>query len=620
MNHLNNLKNLINNIVFHLLFGGVFISPLTLFGQDHSSILNDMLNGKPVEIVNQSGLNTPHLEFSPVLYNNRLVYIGNGRTKDRRSNSEDYFNIYSAEIGLDGTIDKEIPFSEILNSFYHEGPLSFNASFDEIFFTRNHQKEGEKKVAHPQLSIYHAVYGEEDWQNPTEFLAGTAAYSFCHPALSPDGQRLYFSSNIPGGFGNYDLYYIERTASGWSNAFNLGPMVNSGDNELFPTITSEGFLFFSSGRAGGLGGLDIYMADAVGNFAQKAILLPPPVNSASDDLGMIYDEERNKMWFSSSRPGGVGQDDIYTLVPGQKTGTDIIEQRLIVVDDASNQRLQHIDIVLKSETFSEDLVLQTNRNGVALIDLAENQSFAINITASGYTEFNDSYEAGNPVTVRLKPKPCINLTGYAMDNENKMTLHNVTIGIVTICDGDTIHTMTNEDGKMQVCIPANCPAQIIASHKDYYTIKMPLDPLQADLVVNLNFEKQKVSIINEPLEIGGVITLENIYYDFNKSSIRPGAERELNELVIVMNQYPDMQIELVAHTDTRGDPDFNLQLSKERALSAKRFLIAQGILESRILTSGKGETEPRNRCKKGVNCTEEEHQFNRRTEVHILKK
>lgn len=112
---------------------------------------------------------------------------------------------------------------------------------------------------------------------------------------------------------------------------------------------------------------------------------------------------------------------------------------------------------------------------------------------------------------------------------------------------------------------------------------------------------------------------DNIYYNFNESTIRPSTDRELNELAILMKQYPKMRINLIAHTDSRGDANANLTLSINRAMEAKKYLVEKGIAEDRIETEGRGESQLRNRCKDGVNCTEEEHQYNRRIEVKILE-
>ena len=126
-------------------------------------------------------------------------------------------------------------------------------------------------------------------------------------------------------------------------------------------------------------------------------------------------------------------------------------------------------------------------------------------------------------------------------------------------------------------------------------------------------------VVTKPISAGTVIVLEKIYYDFNKAIIRQGAAQELEALANLMNQYKTMEIELVSHTDCRGNDDYNQRLSEQRAIAAKNYLMVRGITENRIVARGAGESQLRNQCADGVNCSEEEHQYNRRTEVRIVR-
>ena len=226
---------------------------------------------------------------------------------------------------------------------------------------------------------------------------------------------------------------------------------------------------------------------------------------------------------------------------------------------------------------------------------------------------------GKTIYLNVQPKSCFTISGVAIDNENKERISGSSIYLFNSCQGTVDSTVSDPLGKFKFCLPPGCYGKILGKQAGFHDVSIPLDSLKSDLLLNLNFEKIKVSILKEPVKKGSVITLENIYYDFNQYKIRPGAERELNELITVMQQYPGMQVKLVAHTDTRGPESTNLSLSVKRAESAKNYLIANGIAASRIQIEGRGETQPRNRCKNGVNCTEDEHQFNRRTEVVVLK-
>ncbi|MCB0639919.1 MAG: OmpA family protein, partial [Lewinella sp.] len=138
------------------------------------------------------------------------------------------------------------------------------------------------------------------------------------------------------------------------------------------------------------------------------------------------------------------------------------------------------------------------------------------------------------------------------------------------------------------------------------------------LTADIEIHPTSDAVLREPIREGTVIVLENIYYDFNKSAIRRGAATDLEALAQLMERYPSMMVELGAHTDSRGPADYNQDLSERRAASAKQFLVQRGIAANRIRTVGYGETQLRNHCADGVNCSEEEHRLNRRTEVRVL--
>jgi outer membrane protein OmpA-like peptidoglycan-associated protein len=181
---------------------------------------------------------------------------------------------------------------------------------------------------------------------------------------------------------------------------------------------------------------------------------------------------------------------------------------------------------------------------------------------------------------------------------------------------------SNIRGEYEICLPFGCDYVLEGSKLGYdsgttsvSTVRLRGSrSLNADLLIHPTSD----AILREPIKEGTVILLENIYYDFNKSAIRKGAAQDLEALAQLMNSYPSMQIELGAHTDSRGTPEYNLDLSLRRADSAKEFLLQRGVAESRIRAVGYGETQPRNHCIDDVECDEKEHRLNRRTEVKVL--
>lgn len=572
---------------------------------------------------NQAQINTPDLEFSPVVSHGEVIYVGNSRKSPgtKAHNTTNFFNLFAATIVDDTLLGDERPFDATINSPYHEGPCCFTASGDTIYFTRNNQLESGVLQRIKRLSIFYSVRKDGRWSQPVELLKATDEYSFCHPAISTDGSRLYFASNLPGGKGNYDLYYIENTNGAWSMPFHLGDEVNSPDNELFPTIAAKDILAFSSNRPGGHGGLDLYVTLRSGDYYERPFLLGTPFNSPSDDIGLTLQPGAKSGFFSSNRPGGKGQDDLYSFTYINANAAIPISVKMIFLDENTRQRIKNASISIKT-LYQKNAIFQgkTNRDGEISFPGALGEKYIIQSNSAVYETLYTVEDASEkPLYLTLKPKPCFNIKGIAFDNENKRRLSGAWIYIRKNCNDSVDSSRADSNGEFVFCVPAGCDGSITGRELGYYPVSVPVDTVTSDLLLNLNFEKQKVSIVKQKVEVGTKLSLDNIYYDFNQYKIRPGEERELNELVILMSQFPNMVVKLVSHTDTRGDAASNMALSVKRAQSAKDYLVHKGINPNRIQTEGRGETQPRNRCKNGVNCTEEEHQYNRRTEVEILK-
>lgn len=604
-----------------ILFSLLFIASFTTAQSD---LLTTLLSDPDkLRLINQKLINTPELEFSPAYYGERIVYVANGRKDPKLADrsTTNYYNLYAAMGADDTLLYGEQPLSAQLNSPYHEGPLCFTRNLDTIYFTRNNQLESANPQKIKRLSIFMAYYTPDGWSKPLEILGATDQYSFCHPAVNTSGDRLYFTSNLPGGYGNYDLYYIEKKESGWSSPINMGAEINSTENELFPTLLNNNILCYSSNRSGGFGGLDIYISLRSNENFDTPIRLGMPLNSIADDLGLVLAPDGKNAYLSSNRPGGVGQDDIYLLTWKNDIALTPKSVQIVVLNKDNKKRLGNVALKIQNSANREEInSLITDREGIAHIDLMPGDNYIFQINNTLFDPFFEVIPIdGKTIYLNVQPKSCFTISGVAIDNENKERISGSSIYLFNSCQGTVDSTVSDPLGKFKFCLPPGCYGKILGKQAGFHDVSIPLDSLKSDLLLNLNFEKIKVSILKEPVKKGSVITLENIYYDFNQYKIRPGAERELNELITVMQQYPGMQVKLVAHTDTRGPESTNLSLSVKRAESAKNYLIANGIAASRIQIEGRGETQPRNRCKNGVNCTEDEHQFNRRTEVVVLK-
>lgn len=623
-----------------------------------------------VTLTNCERVNTPALEFSPAFYINGLVFVSsrykNGPMDERLG--ETFFELFYADIDPNGLPLKSQSLSLEINSQLHEGPVTFNEKGDQIFFTRNNQTSGVARTDQKgkvRLKIYQAQKGLYDWENVVELPFNSDNYSCMHPTLSPDGTKLFFASNMPGGYGGRDLYMSEKKGNTWLKPINLGPDVNTDKNEAFPFFHESGVLFFASDGHSGYGGLDLFMIDLSSRIWGKVTNLGKPFNSTQDDLGLILNEEGTRGYFSSNRDGGYGKDDIYMFDAPQGLHGLEIKSRMnavISVYDASNSR-RMVDAAIRIFEKSEDGLLAneqlynveltpsgnnasdmvfkmvrkkeaelgeprqlTGRNGDAVLHLEENKDYLIVVSKPGFTMQELSYSTKDmgipqPIEVVLQPSNCLALTGTATSEKNNRPIPNARVRIKNACTGKEETLNTNIDGKFEFCLEMGCDFSIISEKSGYTQGYSEISTVKIrgsrSVEVNLQMVATSNAALSEPLQEGMTIVLENIYYDFNKSAIRTGEDRELESLARLMTIYPSMEIELISHTDSRGDDNYNFALSLKRAESAKEFIVGRGIAAHRIKALGYGESRLRNQCKDGVECSDEQHQYNRRTEVRI---
>ncbi len=620
-----------------------------------------------VMMYNATGVNTANLDFSPVFYQNGIVYVSS-RYKNGpvdKKIGETFFELFYAEFNASGMPQSPRNFSLQINSQVHEGPVSFSRNGDLLYFTRNNLKNGISKAnekGQVVLKIYEAHHGKYDWENVTELPFNSDEYTCVHPSLSADGQRLFFASDMPGGYGGMDLYFVERRPDGWSKPINMGKDVNTPSNEVFPYIHDSGTLFFSSNGHGGEGGLDIFMIDISTNTWGTLKNIGIPFNSPTDDLGFILSEEGTHGFLASDRAGGYGKDDIYSfeaenpIIDGEPV---MLSAMVVAYDGQTNERLPGADIRLfqrSADGFIEgddlydvqllpsddgDLVmklvrknpedmseapLRTNINGESICEMRPEKNYLLLVTKEGYENTELLYSTigeTEPQTIRIamKSRSCTTVAGTVSVQDYQTLVPNALVRILNETTGTEELIRSNASGEFNYCLPLGHEYAVIAEKEGYTKgmSKVSTVGTNSAQILNVNIHVQPIAenILKEPIKEGSVIVLENIYYDFDQYFIRKGAARDLDALAELMKLYPTMEIELSAHTDSRGDDMYNLELSLKRAESAKRYLIQKGIAGDRVREFGMGESEIRNQCVDGVECTDEEHAYNRRTEVKI---
>jgi outer membrane protein OmpA-like peptidoglycan-associated protein len=598
---------------------------------------------KNVVISNEQTINTRQLEFSPAFFEDGIVFISSQKPLSKEKAFDERIesgtmSIFLARRDENGQLGKPEAFANSLVSSLHEGPLTFDKTAENIFFSRNNSENNGRKAKYTEgvsrLKIYTAQrQGEANWGLPTELSFNENNSDACHPSISMEGDKLYFSSNRAGGYGGMDLYVSEKTSTGtWGKPKNLGAKINTAKNEVFPFIHADGTLFYSSNGLPGSKSLDIFYAkweaadfSNTTNNKQKSgfstpIALGDLFNSDKDDFGFIIDLDMKNGYLTSNRVGGIGNDDIYSFSINNGTLFDNEEEKkaYVLANKAS-----------KKPSKTKPPVNAKPKNPVNA-----NTTTTENLSTNNPNN-NDQKATDESITLIVidretgKPIPKANAAYLNLDNvsvldimagntQNKQTPFIKPDGsfALELVAAKMLNQQTNVGGKTEFESDKEDNYVISVSKEGYETeqIRITKGDTRDEIVVLLNRPSSKF-VIKE----GASFKLKNVYYNYNDASIRPDAAKDLNALLAMMRKYPDLEVELGSHTDARGTTEYNVDLSQRRADNAVQYLVNRGINARRIVAKGYGESRLRNHCGSGVPCSEEEHKINRRTEVKITK-
>lgn len=624
-----------------------------------------------VEMEPLHSLNTKSIEFAPAYYSHGLVYVV---AKERNmlldpKTGQAYFDLMYADLSPDGSAGKSISFSPNIRTQYHEGPCTFSADGNEIFFTRSNVVAGQginDAKGQVQLKIYHGVKGAEDWEAIEELPFSSNEYSIAHPALSADGNFLVFTSNMPGGYGGMDLYIAERNGNEWLAPVNLGANINTKGHDIFPTWHSNGYLFFSSDGRNSYGGLDIYVTSWAGENKFEGLQhLEFPFNSGRDDLGFIAAADGMSGYFASDRKPTKGKDDLYKWSSAQSIFCTpfviepvLVSRELLITDDAGDAipaaylwmiPMNSDGPAMHREHFNTELVPNESKpgsfylrwgvtdtlstvtadavsgsNGRINMNIDPDQTYAIVVQHNDYIPYVNIIPGENlPAYIRLMKAPvviedCYQTMFTVYNADGSLLLNGAKVSLTGKCLKAPFAGYTDEKGTTSTCLKPNCTIKAEVEQVGYAPHAFSFSPSEEDEHWTVYLKSSAtLTAPPSPIASGTIIVLDNIYYDFNKSAIRKSDAGELRALADILIQYPDLTIELTSHTDTRGTGEYNMELSERRSESSKSYLVLLGIDEDRINTKAAGESMPRNGCLDNVPCTESEHQYNRRTEVRI---
>jgi outer membrane protein OmpA-like peptidoglycan-associated protein len=646
-------------------------------GKSKSRERNREKDGVPqvVRIQNAKFLNSPNTDYGPTYYQNGLVYVSSRQKSgpvDAKT-KETFHQLYFAPFDPNGDPANPQSFSLEINSGLHEGPVTFSRDFKTMYFTRNNMHKGSPKADEKgvtRLKVYEAKKGVLDWGELKELSFNADGYSCAYPSLSVDGQRLYFASDMPGGFGGFDLYVSEKQAGGfWGTPVNLGARINTAGNDFFPFIHSSGTLFFSSDGFQDSQGLDMYFVD-ITDRDTTVVSLGEPFNSKEDDLGFIMNDEGNRGFFASSRKSGLGKDDIFAftieqgiagvskpaavpvdiMVTDARTGKPLQGAEIRILRPSadgfvSNQDAYYnIDLLpdpLRPNILTMQLVpkdademrradLLTNADGIARHEFMLYQSHLLLVNLDGYQTaqrvltLEEGTQAEQVAIVLFDAPVCHRVSGVVSTDQFGTRLANATLVFIHSVSGRRETFRTNLNGEFDVCLPLEGDYLVKVERAGFlpesFTMAvMPSAPVYRDIrlrptVLTTDAETPQAT----PMQPGSIIVMDKIVYERNKVTLNESAVRHLNGVFDLMKRYPKLSIELIVHTDTRGEAVRNLELSQERADNAKTYLEYRGIEPGRIKAIGKGETQPRNHCLEGIPCSDEDHAVNARVEMKVV--
>ncbi|MCC6370951.1 MAG: OmpA family protein [Bacteroidia bacterium] len=540
-----------------------------------------------------------------------------------------YLGLYTAPSG--GQLHPA-PFMGDLESKYNDGPLCFSKDYNTVYFTRNNAKKSERAADGTfKLRLLEATLDQNGFSMVKAFPFSNNNYNFAHPSISQDGYTLYFASDMPGGKGGMDIYRTKKDSSGvWGKPENMGDALNTAGNEVFPFIAANGVLYFSSNGHDGLGGLDIYECKLSGGQATKIYNMGEPVNSKEDDFGIYLMEDNKNGFISSNRQAGGLDDDIYSLqiLKDVKRG----KEALIVVKDKDNSAvMDSTKIVINGDT------VMTNDKGEYTLALEDEKEYKIQTNKADYFGKEDTIVTANVTEdsftkeILIEKDPKIFLRALITDAKTNELLEGVKIKLTDIAASSEVdnYTTTSSGDYFKFLYGKRLGDKLtylIRIEKEGYLERTVVFTHLIDKAGEINMNESlnlTMGKVEVGMDLAKMIDLKPIYFDLGKSEIRKDAALELDKIVQVMNEYPNMFIELGSHTDCRSSSESNMKLSTARAKASAEYIVKKGINKMRITGRGYGESRLLNNCacegKVQSNCPEEEHTKNRRTEFVITR-
>lgn len=578
-------------------------------------------------------------DSSPVFFDNGIVF-----SSDRKQGikllkqksgwtGRDYLRLYYSEATTDTSLYAEPKtFSSKLNELNKNmGNPSFTADGSFVFYTKNNNELSKRNAYNLQLYQAESA-GEGRWKNVEKLPFCSAEYNFMHPAVSPDGEYLFFVSDKARGNGGTDIYVSKKKADGWGRPKNLGENVNTTYHEGFPFFHENGKLYFCSKGHVGYGGFDVFVSEmnAQGEW-QAPLNLGKPINSSLDDISVYLDEDEHKGMFTSSRDGG--DDDIYLFTIGE--GTDYralavnAKPKMTKEEQIPTRNLGQLPMEYETiQAPKEAPIVQTEIEETAASAPVKTETAAVPKKAAVQEIIEDQPIESATVVKETRPVEKEEPIEKVVEDQPKIVVKEDVKKVIP--SKEKVETVVKKEAlvvpeKQEIVKVKESPAASIKVEK----VERPTPAVAEEKNVETSSQKptRKVTenlerlfylLQNEKANTDDIFRMTNLYFDKGQFKVTPAIAKRLDELAALLSTFPDLRIELIAHTSSVGSADKNLSLSQVRAASAKVYLVRHGVEGDRIVTKGYGETQLLNNCADGTYCSDFEHRKNQRLLVRVI--
>lgn len=611
---------------------------------------NYFLENSPFSAIHLKNLeiNTAYSDYGATIHGDS-IYFASARPEildpeEYERTQQPFTNLFVAKFIDTNVFRSKLYDNGKIFSVFHESTPTFSADGKTMYYTKNElASKKSKTLVNGRYRLYKSVYENGKWVN--KGLVNIKTNDSCriaHPALSPDNKRLYFASDMKGTYGQSDIYYVDLYDNdSVSLPVNLGTKVNTEGRDSYPFISQDNHLYFASEGHPGFGGFDVFMLDLSDN-SSAVKHLDSPINSTSDDFAFVskMNDKRKQTNYvlTSNRPGGQGDDDIYSWIIPYKTVPETpfmlagkVKDSLLLTD------LAGVLVTLRDDNNQVIATTTTDSQGNYQFPVEKGTNYALVFSKDNYTsessEIVISDDQSENVTLNADLSQILSDFGLLctiQDAKTKANLSDVLVVMREVSSNKLFITdSTNVNGSIykelsNAKINDQLSVQITISKPGYFTKVVEFNRTILSPGIIRVHEELDLSLepIDKGVDLAKVFEIKPIYFDLNKSVIRPDAAAELDKIVAILNENPSLEIELGSHTDCRSSAAYNEWLSDERAKASAAYIKARISNPERITGKGYGESQLLNDCgcEDAVksNCTEAQHQLNRRTEFKIV--